>query len=86
MFKNLKDKALGMMLRAQLKKTGLPQDQQDMLVALILENPDFFKKIQAEVSKKKSAGMNEQAAMMQVMREHQTELQELVVKMQQGKK
>lgn len=85
MFKKLKDKAMGALLRKQLKKSGLPQDQQDMLIALVMENPEFFKKIEAEVKVKKKEGMNEQAAMMTVMRTHQAELQQMVMNMQRGK-
>jgi HPt (histidine-containing phosphotransfer) domain-containing protein len=80
MFKKLKDKAMGALLRRQLKKSGLPEDQQEMMVSLVLENPEFFQKIEAEVKEKKNQGMDEQAAMMTVMRAHQSELQKLMMK------
>lgn len=85
MFKNLKDKAMGALVRRQLKKTGLPDDQVEMFVQLVLNNPEFFQKIEKEVKVKQNQGMSEQAAMMQVMREHQAELQQLMMNMQQGK-
>lgn len=85
MFDNLKNKALGMLVRSQLKKAGLPEAQIEMLVELIIHNPDFFKKIEREVQEKKKQGMNEQAAMMHVMRTHQSELQRLVMNMQSSK-
>lgn len=70
------------MIKSRLK--GLPEEQQDMLIEMILKNPDFFKKIEKEVKEKKKAGMNEQAAMMQVMRSHQSEMQKLFMQQQQG--
>ncbi|MBP6925556.1 MAG: hypothetical protein KBC22_00650 [Candidatus Pacebacteria bacterium] len=85
MFDNLKNKAMGALVRRQLKKTGLPDDQIEMFVQLVLANPDFFQKIEKEAKAKQKQGMNEQAAMMQVMREHQSELQQLMAKIHQGK-
>lgn len=85
MFKKLKNKAMSALVRRQLKKSGLPDDQVEMFTQLVLENPDFFKKIEEETKVKKKQGMNEQAAMMQVMREHQAELQQMMMKHQQGK-
>ena len=53
-----------------------------MIIDMFTENPDFFKKIQEEVERKKKGGMNEMAATMAVMREHQGELQKLLQKQQ----
>jgi chlorite dismutase len=82
---NLKNKAIGAVVRSKMK--GLPKDQQDMMIALVSENPDFFKKIQETVEAKKKQGQNEQMAMMQVMRENQAEIQKLMLSWQskQGK-
>ena len=68
------------LLKSKLK--GLPEDQADMIIDMFTENPDFFKKIQEEVERKKKGGMNEMAATMAVMREHQGELQKLLQKQQ----
>ena len=76
---------MGALVRRQLKKTGLPDDQIEMFVELILAHPDFFQKIEKEAKAKQKQGMNEQAAMMQVMREHQSELQQLMAGIQKGK-
>ena len=65
------------LIGAKLKH--LPQDQQDMILALVSENPEFFKKIQAQIETKKKQGQNEQLAMMQVMRENQAEIQKLMI-------
>jgi hypothetical protein len=78
MFKNIKDKAMGALVRRQLKKAGLPDEQVEVFVQLVLKNPEFFQKIEKEAKAKQKQGMNEQAAMMQVMREHQSELQQLM--------
>lgn len=73
----VKDFLIKKMVQAKLKH--LPQDQQNMIIALVSENPEFFKKIQAEIEVKKKQGQNEQMAMMQVMREHQAEIQKLMM-------
>lgn len=73
----LKDFILKKLIQSKLK--GLPKDQQDMIMAVVSENPDLFKKIGNEVKAKTKAGMNEQMAMMQVMREHQGELQKILM-------
>jgi mRNA-degrading endonuclease RelE of RelBE toxin-antitoxin system len=70
----------------QAKMKGLPKDQQEMITALVSENPQFFKKIQSEIEVKKKAGQNEQMAMMQVMRENQAEIQKLMMAHQAKKK
>ena len=66
------------LLSSKLKAVGVSDDQLDMILALVEKNPDFFKKIQAEVEAKKKQGISEQAAMMTVMREHQAELQKIM--------
>ena len=80
----VKDFLIKKMVRAKMK--GLPQEQQDMIIALVSENPDFFKKIQGEIEAKKKQGQNEQMAMMQVMREHQAEIQKLMLSWQSKQK
>tara|TARA_B100001167_G_C16495088_1_gene178559 strand:- start:23 stop:277 length:255 start_codon:yes stop_codon:yes gene_type:complete len=73
----VKDFLIKKMVRAKMK--NVPKEQQDMIIALVSENPDFFKQIQKEVEAKKKQGQNEQMAMMQVMREHQAEIQKLMM-------
>lgn len=63
----------------QSKMKGLPKDQQDMILALVSEHPELFKKIGDEIKVKTKNGMNEQMAMMQVMREYQGELQKILM-------
>ena len=77
-------KAMGKIKNFLLKQTikakmkGVPEAQQEMILAMVEKHPDFFKKIGDEVEKKKKSGMSEEAATMQVMREHQGELQKLM--------
>ncbi|MCD5390199.1 MAG: hypothetical protein LR005_02360 [Candidatus Pacebacteria bacterium] len=80
----VKDFLIKKMVKAKMKH--LPQDQQNMIIALVSENPDFFKKIQAQIETKKKQGQNEQMAMMQVMRENQAEIQKLVASWQSKQK
>lgn len=67
------------LLGSKLKAAGVSDDQMDMILELVEKNPDFFKKIQNEVEAKKKQGVSEQAAMMTVMREHQAELQKIMM-------
>ena len=80
----VKDFLIKKMVQSKMK--NLPKDQQDMIIALVSENPEFFKKIQTEVEKKTKAGQNEQMAMMMVMRENQAEIQKLVAAWQAKQK
>lgn len=74
---SIKDFLLKKMIQTKLK--GLPKEQQDMIMTVVSENPELFKKIGEEVKAKTKGGMNEQMAMMQVMREYQGELQKILM-------
>ena len=63
-------------LKAKMK--NVPEAERERMLALMENNPDFFKKISEEVQKKVKAGQSEMAATMVVMREHQAELQKLM--------
>jgi deferrochelatase/peroxidase EfeB len=78
MFQSLKKGALKLMLGSKLQNIGVSDEQLDMILGMVEKNPDFFKKIQDEVEKKKKAGISESAAMMTVMREHQAEFQKII--------
>lgn len=60
------------------KLKNLPEAQKNMILGAVEKNPDFFKKIGEEIEKRKKSGQSEMEATMQVMREHQRELQELM--------
>ena len=80
----VKDFLIKKLVRSKMK--NLPQDQQDMIIALVSEHPEFFKKIQSQIEAKKKQGQNEQFAMMQVMRENQAEIQKLMMSWQSKQK
>ncbi len=75
MFGNFVMKA---MLKKQMK--GVPEAEQERLLAMIEKNPDFFMKIAKEVQAKTSGGMSQQDATMAVMKEHEEELKAVVGK------
>lgn len=63
-------------LKAKMK--GVPEAEQEKMLALMEKHPEFFKKIGDEVKKRVKSGQSEMAATMVVMREHQAELQRLM--------
>jgi hypothetical protein len=73
----VKDFFIKQMLKAKLR--NVPEAQRDMLMGMVEKNPDFFKKIGEEIEKRKKSGQSEMEATMQVMREHQAELQKLMM-------
>jgi hypothetical protein len=72
----IKDFFVKQVLKNKLK--GVPEAQQKLIMDAVEKNPDFFKKIGEEIEKRKKSGQSETAAAMQVMREHQGELQKLM--------
>ncbi len=74
----LKNLLMKKMLKNQLK--GMPEAEQERIIKVISENPDFFKKIGEEIKVKMKQGKNQMAATMEVMREHQAEMQKLMQK------
>lgn len=74
----IKDFFLKQMLKSKMK--GVPESQQKQILDLVESNPDFFKQIGEEVKKKMKQGKTETEATFEVMREHQAELQRLMMK------
>ncbi len=66
------------MLKKQMK--NVPQEQQEMIFAMIEKNPDFFMKIAEEAQEKIKGGMSQQDAMNAVMLKHQDELKKVMGK------
>jgi hypothetical protein len=64
------------MLKRQLK--GVPEAQQEQIIALVEQNPDFFQSIAQEVEALTKQGRDQTAAVMEVMRKRQGELQKLM--------
>ena len=72
-FKNL---AMKQMLKSQMK--GVPEAQQEKILAAIEKNPQFFEDIAKKVQQKVSEGKDQMSATMEVMRENQDELRKLM--------
>lgn len=66
-------------LASQLKKSGLPQEQQDKLLNAMLKNPELFQKIAQEIKELEKQGKNQMFASMEVMKKYQNELRELMM-------
>ena len=64
-------------LKAKMK--DVPEAEREKVLGIMEKNPDFFKKIGEEVQKRVKSGQSEMAATMVVMREHQAELQKLML-------
>ena len=71
-FNNFLGKTL---LKSQMKKAGVPADQQDKLIQMIAANPELFQKIADEAKTKMDAGMSQEQAMMAVMNDNKEEIQ-----------
>jgi len=67
-----KDLLLKKMLKNQLQ--GIPEDQQNKIIAAVEKNPKLFSDIAAEVQEKIKGGMDQQKATMEVMMKHQEDL------------
>ncbi len=73
----IKDFLIKKLVSAKLKH--LPKEQQDMIIAVVSANPELFKKLQDKIEAKKKQGISEQLAAMQIMREHQSEIQKAML-------
>ncbi len=73
MFKNF---LMRKMLASQLK--GVPQDQQEKIFGMIEKNPDFFKNIAEKIQQKISGGKSQMDATMEVMRENEATIKEMM--------
>jgi hypothetical protein len=71
-FKNL---LMRKMLKSQLK--GVPESEQNKILDMVEKNPDFFSKIGVEVQEKMKTGMSQMDAVMEVMKNYQTDLKKM---------
>jgi len=71
-----KDFLLGQMLKRQLK--GMPEADQERVIAIVTKNPELFQKIAMEAQEHIKGGMDQQAAMMKVMGKYQEELKKVL--------
>jgi len=71
-----------MIIKAMLKKQmkGVPEADQERLLGILEKNPDFFMDMAKKVQEKVKGGMDQQQAAMEVMRESEGELKEVLGK------
>ena len=72
----MKNLILRNLIKTQLK--GLPEDQKDKVLEIVEKNPDLFMKIAQETKEKIDSGMDQQTAMMEVAKNYEGELKELM--------
>ncbi len=58
----------------------MPKEQQEMVMKMVNENPEFFKKISEEIDRKvKHEGKEKMAATFEVMRKYQGDMQKMML-------
>lgn len=67
------------MLSSQLKKSGLPEAQQQKIIEAMMKNPGLFEKIAKETKELEKQGKNQAFASMEVMKKYQNELRDLMM-------
>ncbi len=75
----IKDFFVKKMLKSQLKKSGLPEAQQEKLIEGMLKNPALFEKIAKEIKALEKQGKNQMVASMEVMKKYQNELRDVMM-------
>lgn len=73
---SLKDLLLRRMIKSKLK--DVPEAEQEKLIGLIEKNPALFQKIAMEAQEKMKTGMDQMAAMMEVIKKYETDLKGLM--------
>ena len=76
---SIKDFFVKKLLKNQLKKSGLPEAQQDKLIEGMLKNPLLFEKMAKEIKALEKQGKNQMAASMEVMKKYQNELRDVMM-------
>lgn len=56
------------------KLKDVPEEQRNMIMKLVEENPELFQKIALEAQEKIKGGMDQMAAMQQTLAKYQSEL------------
>lgn len=74
----LKGFLMKQMVKRQMK--GVPEDQQEQIIAMVEKNPDFFMKIANDINEKVKGGMSQQDAMVAVMKANESELRKIAGK------
>ncbi len=68
----LKSFLMKQMIKRQMK--GVPEDQQEQIIAMVEKHPDFFMKIAHDIEERVKGGMTQQNAMLAVMKANEAEL------------
>ncbi|MDR3558058.1 MAG: hypothetical protein P4L61_00855 [Candidatus Pacebacteria bacterium] len=55
------------LLKSKLKGAGVPEDEMERFLAVIEENPDFFKTMATKVQEKVAGGMSQEDAVKSIM-------------------
>jgi uncharacterized protein YneF (UPF0154 family) len=62
------------LIQSQMK--NVPQEQQEMILAMVEKHPELFQKIATEMDARIKKGEHQMFAMMEVMKKYQGELQD----------
>lgn len=68
----LKEFLMRKMLKSKMK--DVPEEEQEKMMKLIMENPELFQKIGLEIQAKMKDGQDQMTATMEVMKKHEGEL------------
>jgi hypothetical protein len=72
----IKDFLLRKMLAAKLK--GVPQEEQDKMIAIIQKNPQLFQQIAVEVQQKMKEGKDQMSAAKEVMQKYESTIKDIM--------
>ncbi len=72
----LKDFLIKKQLEKQLK--NLPENQKKVIMKMVDENPDFFKKINNEINENVKNGQDKMLASVSVMKKYQSQIQKMM--------
>lgn len=73
---SLKTFLMKKMMASQLK--GVPQAEQDKLLAMIEKNPELFQKIAEETQAEMKKGKSQMTASMEVAKKYESEIKKLI--------
>jgi len=68
----IKDFLMRKMMKNQMK--GIPEAEQEKMIAMVQKNPELFQKIALEVQAQMKGGKDQMAATMEVMKKYEADL------------
>ena len=75
-YMGIKDFLIKKQLEKQLK--NLPENQKQVIMKMVDENPDFFKKINNEINENVKNGQDKMLASVSVMKKYQAQIQKMM--------